>query len=235
MRSPPRVGARGLNWLGGITAVLMLASLWADFVYAPTEATQGDAQRIFYLHVPLAWVAYLAFAVVFVCSILYLWRRSMRWDVLARSSAEVGLVFTTLVLLTGSLWGRPIWGAWWAWDARMTTTLILWLIYAAYLMLRSYAGDDERGARYAAVLGIVGFADVPLVHRSVTWWRTLHPQPVVLAPASGPQLPGSMLATLLLSLLVFTLLYVYLLGQKMAIESAREQLRQLRLASLGQR
>lgn len=219
-----------LNALGIATACAMLASLWADFVYAPTEATQGDAQRIFYLHVPLAWDAYLAFTVVFTCSLLYLWRRTPRWDVLARASAEVGLVLTTLVLITGSLWARPIWGTWWSWDARMTTTLILWLIYAAYLMLRAYAEDDERGPRYAAVLGVVGFVDVPIVHLSVTWWRTLHPQPVVLAPGSGPQLPAAMLATLLLSFLAFTLLFVYQVAQKVAIELARERLRRAQRA-----
>ena len=154
-------------------------------LYAPTERVQGDAQRIFYVHVPLAWVAYLAFFVVFVASVAYLRTRRERWDVLALASAEVGLLFTTLVLVTGSLWARPIWGTWWSWDARLTTTLVLWLLYAGYRMVRAYAGDAARGARYAAVLGIVGFLDVPLVHQSVVWWRTLHPGPTV-RPGRGP-------------------------------------------------
>src|SRR5262249_18118246 len=173
----------GMAWydlaLGVATLVSLLVGLYAAFVYAPTEAIQGDVQRIFYFHVPLAWLAYLAFFVVFAGSILYLWRRAERWDIYARCSAELGVVFTTLVLVTRSLWGRPIWGTWWSWDARMTSTLILWAIYVVYLMLRAYSNDRARGARYGAVLGILGFADVPIVQMSVVWWRTLHPGPVV--------------------------------------------------------
>jgi heme exporter protein C len=195
--------------LGAITALSVLVWLWAAFFGAPTDALQGNVQRIEYLHVPMAWVAYLAFFVVFVASILYLWRRDARWDLLARASAEIGTVFTTLVLITGSLWGRPVWGTWWQWDARMTTTLILWFVYVAYLLLRSYTGISEGGARAAAVLGIVGFVDVPINYLSVTWWRTLHP--ALQVPLGGtPQAPPSVVLTLMLGLLTFTLLYAFL-------------------------
>jgi heme exporter protein C len=209
--------------LGLLAIATLSVGIYMAFVYAPTDRVQGHAQRIFYVHVPMAWLAYLAFAVIFVGSVGYLWKRSLKMDRLARASAELGFLFTTLVLITGMLWGRPIWNAWWSWDARLTTTLILWFIYLGYFMLRAYAGDRERGARYAAVLGIVGAVDIPIIHQSVEWWRTLHPEPVVLDP-SGPNLPDSMLATLLVCLLGFTLLYGYLMVQKWRIEAARDWL-----------
>ena len=214
------------------TLVLLPLSMIAIFVHAPTERVQGDVQRIVYLHVPLAWISYLAFFIVFVSSIAYLVRRSPGWDLLARASAEIGVVFTTLMMITGSLWARPIWGTWWSWDARLTTTLVLWFIYVGYLMLRSYVADEERGARYAAVLGIVGFLDVPIIHQSVTWWRTLHPDPVVLAPG-GPAMPPQMLETLALSLLAFTLLFCWLLKQRLRLEQLRYDVRDLRENALG--
>jgi heme exporter protein C len=198
--------------LGTATALAILALLWAAFAYAPTEATQGDVQRIEYIHVPMAWVAYLAFFVVFAASILYLWRRDPRWDLLAATSAEIGTIFTTLVLVTGSLWGRPVWGTWWQWDARMTTTLILWFVYVAYLLLRSYTGLSEGGARAAAVLGIVGFIDVPINYLSVTWWRTLHPA-LQVQLGQTPDAPPAVVWTLMLGLLAFTLLYAFLMLQ----------------------
>ncbi|MER3448415.1 MAG: cytochrome C assembly protein, partial [Chloroflexota bacterium] len=174
-----------LDLLGIVTGLSLIAALYGALVYAPTERIQGPVQRIFYFHVPSAWVAYLAFFVVFVASIAYLWRRSAFWDRLGRASAEVGVAFTTLTIITGSIWARPIWGTWWTWDARLTTTLILWFIYLAYLALRSYVSDPNRAARYAAILGIIGFVDVPIIHMSVVWWRTLHPEPVVVR-AGGP-------------------------------------------------
>jgi heme exporter protein C len=209
------------------TLVLLPLSMAAIFLYAPTERVQGPVQRIFYLHLPLAWVAYLAFFIVFLASVLYLWKRHPRWDRLAVSAAEIGVVFTTLVLITGSIWARPIWGTWWSWDARLTTTLVLWFIYVGYLMVRSYAGDEQRGARYAAVLGIVGFFDVPIIHQSVTWWRTLHPEPVVLAQG-GPAMPAEMLETFLLSMAAFTALFGWLLWERLRLEQTRAELRQLR-------
>ena len=217
----------GTPALSGLTMVAMLAAMYAALLYAPTERVQGHVQRIFYVHVPLAWNAYLAFFVVFVASIVYLWKRSAWWDALARASAEIGLVFTTLVLITGSLWARPIWGTWWSWDARLTTTLVLWCIYVGYLMLRSYVADERRAGRYAAILGIVGFLDVPIIHQSVNWWRTLHPAPVVVAPG-GPNMPPSMILTLALSLLALSLLFAWLLSWRYELERLRSALRELK-------
>lgn len=213
--------------LGVAAAVTMMIGIWAAFFYAPTEAVQGDVQRIEYFHVPMAWVAYLSFFIVFVASIAYLWRRDERWDFVARSGAELGTVFTTLVLITGSLWGKPIWGTWWAWDARMTTTLILWFIYVGYLLLRSYTGRSEGGARSAAVLGIIGFVDVPIDYLSVTWWRTLHP--ALQVPLGGePQAPASVVSTLMLCLLAFTLLFAFLMIQVYRLQRLQSETQRLR-------
>ncbi len=208
--------------LGLLAGISLAIGLYLGLIYAPTDAIQGNAQRIFYIHVPMAWVAFLAFFVVFVAGILYLWKRSLVWDQIARASAEIGLVFTTLVLITGSFWGRPIWGTWWTWDARLTTTLLLWFIYLSYFMLRAYAGERERAARYSAVIGIIGFIDVPIIYMSVDWWRTLHPQAVI--NTSGAAMPGQMVVALMVCLLGFTLLYGYLMYQKMGIEQSKDKL-----------
>src|SRR5919202_1776786 len=167
-----------------------------------------------------AWVAFLAFFVVFVASVAYLRTGHGRWDRLGRASAEVGVIFTSLVLVTGSIWGYPIWGTWWSWDPKLTTTLILWFLYLAYLMVRSYA-EPPRGPRYAAILGIVGFVDVPIVYQSSVWWRTLHPSPV-LGPEAASQ-STDIVWVLLLSLLAFTLLYAFLVRLRMEIEQLSER------------
>jgi len=216
-----------LDLLGILTGLSLIAGLYFALVYAPTERLQGPVQRIFYFHVPSAWVSYLAFFVVFVASILYLWRRAAFWDRLGRASAEVGLVFTTLTIVTGSIWARPIWGTWWTWDARLTTTLILWFIYLAYLAVRSYVADPNRAARFAAILGIIGFIDVPVIHMSVVWWRTLHPEPVVVR-AEGPALEPPMLVALLVGLAAMTLFYVYLLVHRVMVEETRDDLQLIR-------
>jgi heme exporter protein C len=194
-------------WAAG--CVLMLAALGMVFLYVPTEKETGVIQRIFYFHVALAWVSFLAFLVVFISSILFLRKRSIRWDTIANASAEVGILFTTLVLITGPIWARPVWGVWWTWDARLTTTLVLWLTYAAYLLIRSYTADPERGARSSAVLGIVGFINVPIVFLSVNLWRTQHPGTMIFEGG----LTGSMFLTLIVSIAAFTLLYVILVSQ----------------------
>ena len=211
--------------------VAMSAALYAALVFAPTERVQGDVQRIFYVHVPLAWTAYLAFFVVAVSSAVYLLKRRPIWDAVARSSAEVGLLLTTLMLVSGSLWARPIWGTWWSWDARLTTTLLLWFIYVGYLMLRSSIDDEQRAARYAAIVGIIGAVDIPIIHQSVVWWRSLHPESVVLA-SGGPAMPGSMLAALMISLFAFTLVYVVLVTFRTRLELARSDLKALRRQAL---
>ncbi|MBI4216104.1 MAG: cytochrome c biogenesis protein CcsA [Chloroflexi bacterium] len=203
---------------------MMVAALYLALLWAPTEAEQGNVQRIFYFHVPLAWVSFLAFFVVFVGSLIYLWRRSRWWDALAHASAEIGVVFTTLVLVTGSIWARPIWGVWWTWDPRLTTTTIMWLIYLAYLLVRSYATESSQGARFAAVLGIVGFIDVPLVALAIVWWRTLHPGPII--PQGG--VDPSMLFVLFFSLATFTLFYVLLMMGRVRLRLAQDRLEELK-------
>ena len=203
------------------SALTAVAALLMIVFYAPMERVQGVVQRVFYFHVPMAWVSYLAFFVVLIASGMYLWKRDLRWDTIARASVEIGVVFTTLVLVTGSLWAKPIWNTWWTWDARLTSTLVLWFIYVAYLMLRAYTPDVERGARFGAVLGIVGFIDIPIIHFSVTWWRTLHPEPIVLRPS--PQLPAEMLATLAVATLAGTLLYATLLVYRTRLERLRDE------------
>jgi heme exporter protein C len=201
---------RGLGWL----AVLALAAgLVMGFGVAPREATQGNVQRIMYLHVPTAWVAYLAFGVVFVASILYLWRRAALADRIAHASAEVGVLFTGVTIAAGSIWGKPTWGTWWTWDARLTSVAVLFVMYLGYLLLRETIEDQERGARYAAVLGIIAALDVPLVHFSVYWWRTLHQPPSVLKPGA-PSMPDVILGALLVNVLAFTLLYLYFLVKR---------------------
>jgi heme exporter protein C len=199
--------------LGAVTVVGLAAGLVMAFGIAPREATQGNVQRIMYLHVPSVWVAYLAFAVVLVASIAYLARRSEGADRLAHASAEVGVLFTGLTIATGSIWGKPTWGTWWTWDARLTTVSILFVMYLGYLLLRGMIDDRERGARFAAVLGIVAAFNIPLVHFSVYWWRTLHQPPSLMKP--GPStMPGVIVAALLVNFAAFTLLYVYFVTRR---------------------
>ncbi len=168
-----------------LTLALLANGLHQALVVAPTEQTMGDVQRIFYYHVPSAWTAFLCFFANFVASIFYLVRRSLRSDSMAVASAEVGVVFCTIVLVTGPLWAKPVWGIWWTWDARLTTTLILWLIYVSYLLLRRLSLSEQMPV-VAAAMAIFGFLDVPIVYMSIRWWRTQHPQPVIGgAPGSG--------------------------------------------------
>ncbi|MBI4300249.1 MAG: cytochrome c biogenesis protein CcsA [Chloroflexi bacterium] len=205
----------------------MGVTLYLIFMWVPMDAEQKDAQRIFYFHVPMAWVAFLAFFGVFVGSVVYLWKRDVAWDRFAYCSGEIGVVFTFLVLMTGSIWAKPIWGAWWTWDPRLTTTAMLLMIYISYLLIRAYAAQDAQAARFGAVVGIVGFVDVPIVYMSIRWWRTMHPAPVIGGgPDSG--LDVTMLATLLVSVLAFTLFYLLLLRQRMAIKKMEHELEGMR-------
>jgi len=188
--------------------VLVCLALYMAFIYAPIEKEQGIVQKIFYFHVAAAWNAFLAFFLIFVASIVYLASRRGVWDVVARASCEIGVMFCTATLLMGSLWARPAWNVWWTWDARLTTTLVLWFIYVGYLVLRSATGDSEKGARAAAVLGIIGFIDVPIVFFSVRWWRTMHTG-IIVGRSGGGLAPGMGLA-LMVSVTAFTLLFVHL-------------------------
>jgi heme exporter protein C len=205
---------RSGTWMA-IALVLMAGIYVRALGFTPEEATQGLAQKIFYIHAPSAWVAFLAFGIVGVCSLVYLFVKDHRLDLLAASSAEVGTVFTTVVLVTGPIWGKTIWGTWWTWDARLTLTLFLWFIYLAYLVLRTAVEEPGRRARYSAVLGILGALLVPFIHLSVYWFRTLHPMPVVLRPGK-PELPGTMLLTLLSSFAIFTIFFLALLARRYA-------------------
>jgi heme exporter protein C len=200
----------------------MSAAMAMIFFYAPLESKMGIVQKIFYVHVPLAWNAFLGFTVVFFASFRYLATRDPKWDMRALSAAEVGVLFTTLVLITGPIWAKPAWGIWWTWDARLTLTLVLWLIYMGYLMLRRYVDSPERRAVLAAIVGVTGFIDVPLVYFAIRWWRTQHPQPVV-AGGEGSGLDPRMANTLWVCVAAFTLLFVALYRRRVQIEKLRTQ------------
>jgi len=216
-------------FLIALTAGAVLAAMIAIFLYAPTEKTEGMVQRIMYFHIPSAWIAFFAFFVVFLCSILYLWKKDREWDIYAMASAEIGVMFCTLVLITGPIWAKPIWGTWWVWDARLTSTLVLWLIYVAYIMLRLQSEAGSMRAKYAAVIGIVGFLDIPLIHFSVLWWRTFHPAPkIITSEGLGAGMDTSMLITLVISLGAFTLIYFLLMGQRVRIEIMKDEIDRLK-------
>lgn len=190
----------------------------------------GQLQRIFYFHVPSAWVAYLAFAVVFVASIAFLRTDARRWDLLAHSAAEIGVVFCSLVLITGPIWARPVWGTWWQWDARLTSTLVLWLSYVGYLLLRGLARDPARIGRVAAVIGIAGFVNVPIVHFSVRWWRTLHPQgPTPADPTTGSGLGGGELLAFFTALGAFTLLFAWMLVARVRLGRVADEVERVEI------
>lgn len=202
----------------GVLGVLLLH--WMVFFWVPTEAVQGVIQRIFYVHVPSAWVAFMAFGIVALCSAMYLWLGDERLDQAARSAAEGGMVFTTVVLLTGPLWGRIAWGTFWTWEPRLTLTLLLWFVYLGYFMVRASTENPERGKRFAAVVGIVGALDIPLIHVSVLWFRSLHPTPVVLN-VDGPSLPGEMLTALAVGFVSFTVLFFGVFLQRYVLANAQ--------------
>jgi heme exporter protein C len=212
-------------------ALVTLALVFIFFVAREADASMGgQLQRIFYIHVPSAWLAYLAFAIVFIASIAFLRTHSRTWDLVAHSAAEVGVVFCTLVLVTGPIWARPVWGTWWQWDARLTSTLVLWLTYVGYLLLRSLAADPASAGRLAAVVGIVGFINVPIVHFSVRWWRTLHPVgPTPADPSTASGLGAGELLTFFTALFAFTLLFAWLLAQRVRLGEAADRLDALEL------
>ena len=217
--------ARALIRRGVGISVAALVGLAGVYVlalgYTPIEARQGMAQKIFYLHVPAAWCALMAFSLVGITSALYLWLMDPRLDRFAASSAEVGVAFSAVMLTTGPIWAKPIWGTWWTWDARLTLTLFLFFLFIGYLALRASVHDKAERARFSAVVGILGMLLVPFIHLSVYLFRTLHPQPLVLKP-SAPSLPPEMLRTLLISMLVFTALYVGLVTLRYGLGLAEE-------------
>ncbi len=203
-----------------IAAVTM--TVFLGLFVAPTDRDQGAVQRIMYVHVPSAWLAYLAFFVTMVGSAAYLWRRELRFDRLAASSAELGLLFTGITIMSGAIWGKATWGVWWDWDPRLTTTAVLFVVYAGYLLLRSSLIDRIRRARISAVLGIVAFINVPVVHFSVLWWRGLHQPPTIIRPGD-PTIDHFLLAVLLVNVASFTLLFAYLLRRRIDLEAMRDR------------
>ncbi|MCS7287026.1 MAG: cytochrome c biogenesis protein CcsA [Anaerolineae bacterium] len=218
----------GLRWKGIlilITAIGVIGGLYMALIFAPTEATMGHVQRIFYFHVPSAWVGFFAFFVTFLGGILYLWKRDLKWDRLALSSAEIGIAFMSIAIITGSIWARPVWNTWWTWDPRLTLSAVVWVIYVAYIMLRAMVEDPHRRARLASVFGIAGFASVPLDFFAIRWWRTIHP---VIFSSEGFALTPKMLWTLLFCLAAFTLLYFVILFQRLALESLRAEVEKIR-------
>jgi heme exporter protein C len=225
------IAARGLGAatsrsgerLLGVAALLALGlSATLSLVVAPPDALQGEVQRLMYVHVPAAWLAYLSFLVVFVSSVAYLRTSRTRWDRVAAASAEIGVLFTALAIVLGALWGKPVWGTWWTWDPRLTTTAMLLLIYIGYIAVRRITDNPTRRARWSAVIGIVGFVDVPIVHLSVAWWRSLHQQSTVLR-LGGPQIEGSMLAALLVAVGAFTIVYAFLMAVRLRVGRLEER------------
>lgn len=197
-----------ISWLNIVAGLAVVGTVIRAAFFTPLEAKQGAAQKIFYIHVPAAWVAFLAFGLVAIASAAFLWLRDRRIDRFAESSAEVGVIFTTVVLITGPLWAKPIWGTYWAWwDMRLVSTLFLWFIFVSYLILRGAVDSPEQRARYSAVLGILGALLIPFIHLSVYLFSTMHPMPIVGKP-DRPSLPNEMLLTLFISLASFTLLYL---------------------------
>ena len=210
---------------------LMLPAAGAIFLYAPTDALEGPVQRIFYLHVSAGIAAFASFAVVFVAGFVYLWRESLVADRLARAGALVGLLFTTVTLVMGMLWAKPIWGAFWAWDARLTSTLVLWIIYAGYLLVRRMAEPGRQAAKFAAVVGIFGFIDVPIVYFSVTWWRTQHPGQIIEHNA----LPPEMLATFLFTMTCTLALAGVMIAIRYRIEALQDAAQRVKAPVLAAR
>lgn len=212
--------ARTGRWMSAM-GLLLLAGIYVRALrFTPLELHQGPAQKIFYLHVPSAWSAMLAMGLVGLASILFLMLKDVRYDRFAAASAEVGTVFALVMLTTGPLWAKPIWGTWWTWDARLTLTLMLFFLFIGYQLLRGAIDDPALRARYAAVVGICGLVLLPFIHLSVYLFRTLHPRPIILKP-SAPSAPPEMVVTLLLSFGVFTLLYIAFVVQRYAIGGDR--------------
>ena len=204
---------------GGIAVVFMIAALYMIFVYAPNEATMGVIQRIFYIHLPAGIFSYVSAYLLGFGSIMLLVKSDLKWDRFAAGSAEMGVFCTSISIITGMLWAKPVWGIWWTWDARLTLQLLLALIFVAYLMLRAYLPDSEKRAKLSAVFGLLAMIDVPFNYLSIRWWRTQHPQPVI----TGGGLDWDMWKVLIVSFIAFGALYAYLLDRRLAIAKVEEE------------
>jgi heme exporter protein C len=207
-----------------LTIAVLAFAAYQALIVAPTEQTMGNVQRIFYYHVPSAWTAFLLFFANFIASVIYIWKRNAAADAIAAATAEVGVVFCTVVLVTGPIWARPVWGIWWTWDARLTTTLVLWLIYVSYLVLRSYSTGSQT-ALLAAALSIFGFVDVPIVYMTIRWFRTQHPSPVI-GGGQGSGLDPSMWPPLLWNWLAFSMLAIILVVVRYRLQRMEEDVEQ---------
>ena len=221
-KSRPLLAPRAQPWLGIGAAAASAIATYMALMWAPSDAVQGEVYRIIYVHVPSAWLAYLAFVVVFLASVGWLWSRRPIFDAIAVASAEIGVLFTGLALVAGSIWAKPTWGVWWTWEPRLVTTAVMFVMYVGYLLLRGLSPDFGRRATRAAILGVVLVIDVPIVHLSVLWANSLHQLPTVLRAAGGPALDASMALTLMVSVGAFTLVYAYLMAARVAIEQARQ-------------
>jgi heme exporter protein C len=211
------------GFVGAAVLSLVAASAYASFFIAPTERTMGLIQRIFYFHAASAWAGMTAFSVCFVANLLYVWRRQPKWDSLGVSAAEVGLAFITIVLITGPIWAKPVWGIYWTWDARLTSTFVLWLLYISYLLLRTLIEEPDRRALLSALFGIFAFLDVPLVFGAIRWWRTQHPAPVIMGgPGSG--LEPTMRAVFFFSVFALHALMAFLIVERYGLEKLRMEL-----------
>ena len=206
-----------------ITSLLMLVNMYLIFMWVPTEQNLGISQRIFYVHVPVAWVGMVAIFLVAIGSVLHLITRNDRWDAIAYSAAEIGLIFGTLMLVTGALWAKPAWGVWWQWDPKLTTALILWFIYVGYLMVRAYAPSGSQGRRYASVVALIGAIDAPIIYMASVWWRTAHPD-LNIGPLAESSLDTNMLMVWLYSTVTFTVFYVYLLIERISMRKAEDDI-----------
>jgi heme exporter protein C len=208
--------------LGAVAILLVIASAYASFFIAPEERTMGVIQRIFYFHVASAWAGFSAFLVCFIGNLLYVWKRAQKYDWLAVSGAEVGLAFTTVVLITGPIWAHPVWGIWWTWDARLTSTFVLWLLYVSYLLLRTLVEEPDRRALLSSLFGIFAFIDVPLVFGAIRWWRTQHPQPVI-AGGQGSGLEPTMKAVFFFSAFAMHVFMAFLVAERYALEKMQTE------------
>lgn len=204
------------------SALLMALTLYMVYMWVPTEQNLGVSQRIFYFHVPLGWIGMVSIMIVAVASILHLFTGKQKWDDLAYSTAEIGIIFASLILITGAIWGKPVWGVWWTWDAKLTTTLVLWFIYVGYLMVRAYGPAGTQGKRFASVIALIGAIDAPIIYKATDWWRSAHPERNVPS-----DLNEQMLLTLLVSVLAFTVLYVYLLMERYSLRRSESDLDEL--------
>jgi heme exporter protein C len=213
--------------IGAVALFLVGAAAYASFYIAPEEKTMHVLQRIFYFHAAAAWAGMTAFFVCFVANLLYVWRRDEKWDSLGVSSAEVGLAFITVVLITGPIWAKPAWGIYWTWDARLTSTFVLWLLYISYLLLRTLIEEPDRRALLSALFGIFAFIDVPIVFGAIRWWRTQHPAPVIMG-GPGSYLDPTMKKVFFFSVLAMHALMVLLIAERYRLEKLRTDIELLR-------